>query len=162
MKTAFMLVLVICAATFAQDTDPPYVDEMDPGEGEYGPPDTDIVFHCKDDGVGVDTYTIDFIAQDTSLDTAITECSGAVAGVLPEPTRTIPGDLDIDDSDPNDVVCTFDPDNPLYDGDDITCTVDRLLADEVGNEMGEDFVWWFTTTWDIEELNWGEVKARGW
>ena len=163
MKGAVLLVLILCAVASAQDTDPPYVDGMDPADGENPVPiDTDIIFHCKDDGVGVDIYTIDFTARDTTLNKAITECTGAVAGVSPEPTRVIAGDLDVDDSDPNDMVCTFDPDEPLSDGDIITCTVDRLLADEVGNEMGDDFVWWFTTAWDIEELNWGEVKAREW
>ncbi|HUT97904.1 MAG TPA: Ig-like domain-containing protein [bacterium] len=165
MKAVWLSVLILCAVASAQDTDPPYVDGMDPGDGENPVPiDTDIIFHCKDDLSPVDTDTIDFAARDTTLDKAITECTGAVEGVSPEPTRTIAGDLNLDDSDPQDVVCTFYPDDPLSDGDDITCTVDRMLADRQGNEMGEDFVWVFYTYIPdgVEEATWGEVKAREW
>ncbi len=136
------------------DTDPPYVDEMDPGEGEYGPPDTDIVFHCKDDISPVELDTIDFTAEDTSLTGGRTLGTGS-------PNRVIDGDLDIDDTDPWDVVCTFDPTNPFYEGDDITCTVDGSLADVKGNEMGDDFVWTFHTYGnDVTETTWGAIKAE--
>ena len=140
------------------DTAPPYVGGMYPGEGEYGPIDTDIVFHCKDDDSGVDTTTIDFTARDTSLAGGRAIGRGAAVGSAHSPNRTIPGDLNVDDSDPRDVVCTFNPDDELP-WDTITCTVDGSLADRLGYEMGEDFVWWFTTIWDVEEASWGALKT---
>jgi hypothetical protein len=105
------------------DFDPPYVDEQDPADGGAGAPDTEIVFHCKDDDKGVDSDTIDFTAED--------ETRGEVSG-----------SLDIDDGDPNDVVCTFTPDSDLAEGT-ITCTVAGTLADGLGNEMDDDAVWSF-------------------
>ncbi len=105
------------------DMDPPYVDEQDPADGGAGAPDTEIVFHCKDDDKGVDSDTIDFSADD-----------GTRADVS--------GSLDIDDSDPNDVICTFTPDSDLPEGE-ITCTVPGTLADGLGNEMGDDAEWSF-------------------
>ncbi len=106
------------------DMDGPYVDEQDPADTTWAPPDTEIVFHCNDDDKGVDSDTIDFSADD-----------GTKADV--------PGSLDVDDSDPNDVVCTFTPDSDLPDGETITCTVPSTLADGLGNEMGDDAVWSF-------------------
>jgi hypothetical protein len=105
------------------DVDGPYVDEQDPPDGGAGAPDTDIVFHCKDDDFGVDSDTIDFTAYD--------ETRGEVSG-----------SLDIDDSDANDVVCTFTPDADLEEGT-INCTVAGTLADGLTNEMGDDAVWSF-------------------
>jgi hypothetical protein len=140
------------------DTAPPYVDGMYPGEGEYGPPDTDIVFHCRDDGCCVDLETIDFTARDTSLSGGRAIGRGAAVGSAHSPNRTIPGDLNVDDTDPRDVVCTFYPDDELP-WDTITCTVDGSLADGLGYEMGEDFIWWFTTIWDVEEASWGALKT---
>jgi hypothetical protein len=105
------------------DMDPPYVDEQDPADGGAGAPDTEIVFHCKDDDYGVDSETIDFMAED--------ETRGEVSG-----------SLDIDDGDANDVVCTFTPDSDLPEGT-ITCTVAGTLADGLTNEMGDDAVWSF-------------------
>ena len=136
------------------DITPPYVDGMDPADGETGVPlDSLIVFHCKDDDKGVDVSTIDFIARDTSLG------AGRAVGLY-SPTRVISGDLDIDDADLNDVLCTFTPDDPFYQGDTITCTVDGSLADVKGNEMGEDFVWSFTTYSEtVEPTTWGAIKA---
>jgi hypothetical protein len=105
------------------DVDGPYVDEQDPADGGAGAPDTEIVFHCKDDDYGVDSETIDFMAED--------ETRGEVSG-----------SLDIDDGDANDVVCTFTPDSDLPEGT-ITCTVAGTLADGLTNEMGDDAVWSF-------------------
>jgi hypothetical protein len=110
-------------AVVDDDVDPPYVDGQDPPDGGGGAPDTDIVFHCKDDDKGVDSSTIGFSADD-----------GTKADVS--------GSLDIDDGDPNDVVCTFTPDSDLPEGT-ITCTVAGTLADGLGNEMGSDAVWSF-------------------
>jgi hypothetical protein len=110
-------------AVVDDDTAPPYVDEQDPPDGGGGAPDTEIVFHCKDDDKGVDSDTIDFTAED--------ETRGEVSG-----------SLDIDDGDPNDVVCTFTPSSDLPEGT-ITCTVAGTLADGLGNEMDDDAVWSF-------------------
>jgi hypothetical protein len=106
------------------DMDPPYVDGQNPADGGWVQPDTDIVFHCKDDDKGVDSETIGFSADD-----------GTRADVS--------GSLDIDDSDPNDVVCTFTPDSDLPEDETTTCTVPGGLADRLGNEMGDDTVWSF-------------------
>ncbi|UCE26249.1 MAG: Ig-like domain-containing protein [Candidatus Coatesbacteria bacterium] len=124
------------------DFDPPYVDEQDPADGETGvDPAADIIFHCKDGDYGVDSDTIEFTADDgTKAD--------------------IPGTLDVDDTDPNDVLCTFSPHSDLPAGATITCTVDGELADGLGNEMGEDEVWTFTVTGSsVGEASLGEIKA---
>jgi len=136
------------------DMDPPYVDGLDPYDGESSVPlDSDIIFHCKDDDKGVDVSTIAFIARDTSL-------SGSRVLGIGSSNRSIGGDLDIDDADLNDVVCTFNPHDDFYEGDTITCTVDGKLADIKGNEMGDDFVWSFTTTGAaVENTTWGAIKG---
>jgi len=139
------------------DTDPPYVDGMEPGDGESDVPvGANIVFHAKDDDKGVDVSTIAFTAEDSSL-------SGGRALSLYAPTGSISGDLDIDDADINDVVCVFTPDEDLPYEDEITCTVDGSLADVKGNEMGDDFVWSFTTEEEppnVTRTTWGAIKAE--
>ncbi|MCK4594790.1 Ig-like domain-containing protein, partial [bacterium] len=135
---------------------PPYVDGMDPDDGEVQVPlDSTIVFHCKDDDSGVDVTTIDFIAQDSSL-------TGGRALGIGSPNRVIDGNLDIDDEDINDVVCTFTPTDEFYEADTITCTVDGDLADMKGNLLGDDWVWTFYTydpEFAVEETTWGAIKA---
>ena len=141
---------------FAGDPDilPPYVEGMDPDDGEVDVPvDSTIVFHCVDAQSPVDTDTIDLTVQDTSL-------SGGRALGIGSPNRTVDGDLDIDDADPLDVVCTFTPTDDFYEGDTITCTVDSTLADSKGNEMDDDFVWTFDTWIGVEETTWGAIKAE--
>jgi hypothetical protein len=141
------------------DTDPPYVEDLDPDDGDTDvPPDVDIVFHCKDDDTGIDTDTIDFTAEDTTLGGALTVGTGVI-GVSIRPSGVIAGDLDIDDSDINDVVCTFTPDDPLPLGDTITCTVDGGLSDNAGNDLGDDFIWTFDTEVAVDEVSWGAIKA---
>jgi hypothetical protein len=148
MKGAVLTVLILCAAAVAQDTDPPYVDGLDPGDHDYDIPIySDIIFHCKDDGVGVDLETIDFRLDDFTLGYGPAVSASAFERVGFLPTRRVYGELYIDDSDPNDVVCTFTPDDPLDSWRVYKATVYGSLADEVGNEMGEDFVWIFSTTY---------------
>jgi hypothetical protein len=155
--------LIQCLAeTAIPDVDPPYVDGMDPGGGDSDVPlDSNIVFHCKDDGSGVDVDTLDFTVSDTSLRGGRVISSSAALSATLSPTRTIAGDLDVDDTDLNDVVCTFDPDDPLP-VDIITCTVDGTLADRKGNEMGDDVVWSFTTEGyeTVENSTWGRIKGE--
>jgi hypothetical protein len=142
------------------DEEPPYVDGMDPGDGDSDvPEDTDIIFHCKDELSRVDIDTIDFTARDTSLHASrvISPSAAVTAGY--EPNRTIDGDLDIDDTDPKDVICTFDPTDDLMEDDIITCTVAAGLADIRDNEMEEDFVWSFDTGVAVDETTWGAIKA---
>jgi hypothetical protein len=147
-----------------QPGNPPYVDGMDPDDGDTGVPvDTDIVFHCIDDLSPVDTDTIDFTVEDTSRRSggrALGSNSAlAVSRVNPRPTGEISGTLDIDDTDRMDVVCTFTPDEDLP-VDLIICTVAAGLADSKGNEMEDDFVWTFTTgNYDVLETTWGAIKA---
>jgi hypothetical protein len=144
------------------DFDPPYVDGMDPGEDGYGPSKGNIVFHCKDDGVGVDCYTIDFrVWEDWPwLDRSMTVDAVGFLERTPKVISAVPGDLDIDDTDPNDVVCTFDPDYDFHECDTITCVVSAGLGDILENVMEDDFVWEFSV--DVVEMSWGEVKAREW
>jgi len=145
------------------DTEPPYITGMDPDDGEVGVPlDSNIVFECVDDLSKIDLATIDFTARDTTLSSGRTlHSSGASLSVNFESTRTVAGDLDIDDTDPKDVVCTFDPTDDLNEGDTISCTVSAGLADTKGNEMADDFVWTFDTTGeDVATTTWGAIKAE--
>ncbi len=147
------------------DLTPPYVDGMDPDDGESGVPvDTDIVFHCLDEFMGVDVSTIVFTVEDQSRQSGggalrIGSSSLSTHG-NPRPAGEISGVLDIDDTILQDVICTFTPDSDLP-VDVITCTVDGCLADRHGNEMGDDFVWTFSTgNYDVEQKSWGAVKAE--
>ena len=106
------------------DMDGPYVDSQNPADGGWAAPGTTIGFHCKDDDKGVNSDTIDFSADDGTR-------------------GDVSGSLAIDDSDPNDVICTFTPDSDLPEGETITCTVPSTLADGLGNEMDSDAVWSF-------------------
>ncbi len=146
-----------------------YVSDMDPADGDSGVPvDTDIVFHCwctVGDGYGrIDTDTIMFTVEDQSRrsgDRALrTSSSSLSTHVNPRPVGEITGTLDIDDSDPWWIICTFTPDEDLP-VDLITCTVDGCLADIWGHEMEEDFIWTFSTgDYGVEETTWGAIKAE--
>ncbi len=153
--------LIQCRAeTSIPDLDPPYVDGLDPADGETEVPvDADFIFHCKDDLSGIDTDTIDFTAEDTTLSSDFVVSSSAAISTTTSATRTIAGDLDIDDTDINDVVCTFDPTDDLPEGEAITCTVDGTLADNQGNELGDDFVWIFDIEGAVEDTTWGRIKS---
>jgi len=134
--------------------DPPYVEGMDPDDGEVQVPlDSNIVFHCVDAEHPVDTGTIDFTAADTTLGTGRALGAGSS-------NRTLAGDFDFDDTDPLDIVCTFDPDDDFYEGDTITNTVAAGLADSKGNEMADDFVWTFDTWSGVATSTWGAIKAE--
>ncbi|MCX7022424.1 MAG: Ig-like domain-containing protein [bacterium] len=146
------------------DSDPPYVADMEPTDGEsYVPIDSDIVFHCVDDASNIDLDTIDFTAHDTTLSDGRAVSADASIGVVFGSTVTIDGDLDVDDTDPMDVICTFTPDDPLPYGDTITCTVAAGLADVIGNVMVDDFVWTFNTEDSpglVYQSTWGAIKAE--
>jgi hypothetical protein len=146
---------------------PPYVDELDPDDGDsHVPGDTDIVFHCVEDGYfPVDADTIVFTVGDQSRRSGgkavSSDSSSPSLYVAPRPTGEISGTLEINDDDWYDIICTFTPDEDLP-ADLITCTVDGCLADIVGNEMGEDFVWTFETEEipKVEPTSWGAIKAE--
>jgi len=146
------------------DTTPPFVEDLTPDDGDTDVPiDSDIVFHCGDDDSGVDITTIDFTAEDTTLGAPLVVSTGAAARLGYSPAGEIAGDLDVDDSDPNDVVCTFTPDDDLPYEDTITCTVDGSLADLSGNPMGDDFVGSFDTEEEppgVAHTTWGAIKAE--
>jgi hypothetical protein len=160
MKAAVLWVSVLCAVVVAQDTDPPYVDEIYPEDGDPAPDERIIIFHCKDTESPVDLDTIDFTAEDDTLGETGHVDSGPTLHVPYESCRILDGDLDVDDTDPRDVVCTFVPEGDLPEFDHITCTVAAGLADIYGNEMADDFVWEFWV--DVKETSWGEVKAQEW
>jgi len=76
-----------------------------------------------------------------------------------EHTGAITGTLVTDDTDPNDVICTFTPDSNLP-ADTITCTIATGLADDAGNATTADIVWSFDTVGSaIEETTWGQIKT---
>jgi len=148
-----------------QPGDPPYVYGMDPDDGDTGVPvDTDIVFHCADDLSPVDTDTIDFTVEDQSLglgggalgpDSAL-----AVGWDNRRPAGEISGTLDIDTTDPKDVICTFTPDSDLP-VDLIRCTVAAGLADDKGWETTDNVIWQFSTgNYAVVSTTWGAVKAE--
>jgi len=145
---------------------PPYVCGIDPDDGDTEVPvDTDIVFHCVEDGYfPVDIDTIVFTVQDQSrrpVDGTLRIASSfpSLHG-NPRPAGGISGTLDIDNYDQWDVVCTFTPDSDLP-VDVITCTVDGCLASIYGGEMADDFIWTFSTgNYGVEEKSWGAVKAE--
>ncbi len=141
---------------YCLDEDVPYGEGYDPEDDEEDvPSDSNIVFHLCDELSGIDVDTIDFVARDASLDG-----DARVIGVGdPSPARAIAGDLEIDDDDIHDVVCTFIPDDPLW-PDEITCYVDGSLADLLGNEVGDDIVWsFFVEGYAVTETTWGAIKA---
>jgi hypothetical protein len=142
------------------DFEPPYVDGMDPDDGDTDvPTDSTIVFHCIDEISPVDLDSIDFTVQDSTLSGGRVVSASHSVSTHASPARTLPGDLETDDTDPLDVVCTWTGDDPFYDDVTITCTVAAGLADRRGNEMEEDFVWTFNTGADVEDTTWGAIKA---
>ena len=152
--------------SFSVDATAPTVGGRDPSDGAEGvDPDSDIIFHVYDPGIGVDIDTLVFTVADTSLDLlsegsrALSAGSGALSTGY-APAGVITGDLDIDDGDPGDVICTFDPNDPLP-SDTITCTVAAGLADDLGNETDADIVWTFDITGEgTEDATWGQIKAE--
>ena len=137
------------------DTSPPYADTFDPPDGGYALSDTTISFHVRDDDVGVDTPTIYFTAEDSPKSISQKDTVSLSKGV-------ISGILDIDDSNPNDVVCTFTPDSDLTVWDTITCTLDAGLADTLGNATDSDIVWHFTVIIinSVQPTSLGHIKAQ--
>ncbi|MCX7020749.1 MAG: DNRLRE domain-containing protein [bacterium] len=128
------------------DTESPACEEVFPvdGEGEV-PPDSSIEFNLTDDLAGIDTDTIQF-----TLDLQ-EERATANRGCLSTGNTAntpIEGTLEIDDENPLEVACVFTPTDDLPWGA-YTCTVDGSLADLLGKQMGEDYVWSFDTRgWD--------------
>jgi len=153
------------SGTTWQPGEPPYVCGMDPDDGDSGVPvDTDIVFHCRHDIHRIDIDTIDFTVEDTSrrpggMALGSSSASAALqAGA--HSAGEISGTLDIDDTDPMDVLCTFTPDSDLP-VDRIICTVAAGLSTDHGDVMEEDFVWTFSTgNFSVQETTWGAIKAE--
>jgi hypothetical protein len=133
----------------------PQVTGQHPADGDTDvPAGWDLVFHATDDMSGVDTSTIVFTCQDSS------RSEGGAALRAGGPNGLIPGVLTIDDADPLNVVCTFNPDEPLP-ADTITCTVAAGLADEAGNATDSDITWSFKVHGaDVTETTWGSIKAQ--
>jgi len=144
-----------------EDTAAPAVEGMDPGDGDSRVPlDYTVVFHCVDDKTPVDTDTIHLTVRDSSLrgDNAVR--TGAAQEIRFGSSRTLAGELDVDDTDQLDVVCTWTGADDFCEGATVTCTVNGGLADRMGNEMGDDFVWSFSTSdASVTETTWGAIKA---
>jgi hypothetical protein len=145
----------------AEDTVPPTVTGMDPAAGDSGVPlDYTILFHCVDDNTPVDTDTIDLTVRDSVLGGDKMLRTGAAQSVNFDSSRSLAGELDFDDTDKLDVICTWTGADHFDEGATITCTVDGSLADRLGNEMGEGFVWSFSISGSsVTETSWGFVKA---
>jgi hypothetical protein len=129
------------------DFDPPYAADQDPADGATGVPvDADILFDIQDDDVGVDSSTIDAASVEVTDDTK----------------ATITGTITVDDSNPNDVHVTFDPDSDFVEGSTVTVTVSPgggEITDLLGNGMAEDS--WSFDVWyaAVESASLGEIKA---
>jgi len=139
---------------------PPYVTDMDPGDDDVDVHiDTVIVFHVWDDYSGVNVATIEFNVEDASRGPVHVNLSYNTDGS--SPAGEITGELEIDDTDICNVVCTFTPDDDLPYGESITCTVPAGLADRAGNETEDDTVWSFETQEEprVTDTTWGQVKA---
>ncbi len=145
------------------DTHEPLVEDVDPDNGEDDVPiDSTIEFTLRDDS-GINLDTLDFSVTDDSLSSGRTLTPGGrslSAGFTH--TGEISGELDIDDSDPQSVVCTFTPDEDFDYEATITCTIAAGLEDTLGFATTEDIVWSFTTEeWvRIETTTWGAIKAQ--
>ena len=104
------------------DTDGPYGDLYDPAGGDTAPPDTNVVWHCYDDDIGVDSDTIN--TDSMLVEVAKSKVSGTI---------TITGD-------PNDYEVTFDPDSDFTEGDTVNVTLsppDYAILDLLTNSMEE-------------------------
>jgi len=133
----------------------PEVSGQVPADGATGVAvNSDIVFHVTDDCFGVDTSTIAFSVEDSAKSNGASSSLSSIGH-----TGAITGTLVVDDTDPNDVICTFTPDSDLP-PDTITCTVAAGLADEYGRATASDIVWSFDTVGSaVEETTWGQIKA---
>lgn len=146
------------------DTDAPTVGSQSPAPGSSDVPGgTNVVFHCYD-ATAVDSSTIAFtlagddggggggggvqpVSRDNNLSAA------------PRSAGEISGTLNVNDSNPQDVVCTFTPDADLPTGD-YTCTVAAGLADTLGNATTSPVTWTFSTAGsEVVETSWGALKA---
>jgi|GEM_PF-1139474 len=161
-------VMINNAIRYVGDFVIPEVSGQLPADGATGVAvNSDIVFHVTDDMIGVDTSTIAFSVEDSAKSSGVTSSltnledtsTSSLVNVGPEHTGAITGTLVTDDTDPNDVICTFTPDSDLP-ADTITCTVAAGLADDAGNETTTDIVWSFDTVGSaVEETTWGQIKA---
>ncbi|MCD4733594.1 Ig-like domain-containing protein [bacterium] len=157
-------VMINNAIRFIGDFTVPEVSGQVPANGATGVAvNSDIVFHVTDDMIGVDTSTISFSVEDSakaaSSNMVSLENTSTSSQVTIEHTSAITGTLVTDDTDPNDVICTFTPDSDLP-ADTIICTIAAGLADDAGNATGADIVWSFDTVGSsVEETTWGQIKA---
>ncbi len=146
------------------DDHEPIVVDQDPEHGEDDVSvDSTIEFTLVDD-VGIDLDTLDFTVEDDtrSSGSRFLSVGGQALRTGYAPAGEITGDLDIDDSDPQEVVCTFTPDEDLPFEATITCTIASGLEDTDGNPTEEDVTWNFITEEyvRVEETSWGAIKAQ--
>ncbi len=104
------------------DADGPYGDQYNPADGDTAAPDTNVVWHCYDDDIGVDSDTIN--TDSMLVEVAKSKVSGTI---------TITGD-------PSDYEVTFDPDSDFTEGDTVNVTLsppDYEILDLLTNSMDE-------------------------
>lgn len=147
-----------------QDTRAPIVTDVSPEDGkENVRVDTNIKFTLRDDsGINLDTLDFTVTAEDESRSGRAVMLGGRALSTGFGRTGEVSGTLDIDDSDPQSVKCTFTPDEDLPYSTWITCTIAAGLEDTLGYATDDDFVWSFETKdyVRIEETSWGAIKAQ--
>jgi hypothetical protein len=128
------------ATVYTSDEEPPYVTDRYPLDEDYPcgvPPDTLVGCHMCDDESGID----------------IENCSFSL---LDGDGNPVAGTMDVDDTDPCDVIFEFDPDGDLTEGE--TYTVEILAMDLAGNSTDES--WEFTIGYvKIDGTSFGRIKA---
>jgi hypothetical protein len=132
--------LGVRATVYTSDEEPPYITNEYPVDEDFPcgvPPDTLVGCHMCDDESGID----------------ISSCSFAL---LDGDGNPVDGSLDVDDTDPSDVIFEFDPDGILSDSE--TYTVEIHAMDLAGNSTDES--WDFTVGYmEINETSFGRIKA---
>lgn len=125
----------------------PYADQFDPAPGDTVSPNTDIVFHIKDDDIGVDSATI-------TTDSVVIEVGGS----------PVAGTLGVDDTNPNDVLVTFNPDIDFTEGDTVEVTLSpsgNEIKDLLTNTMEEDpYEFYIGPYVQIQSTSLGVIKAN--
>lgn len=131
--------------TIIQDQEDPYITDTYPHDEDWpsGVPPTENTAGCHWDAGDPDTNS----PIDADESTFEVRDSG---------DNPVPGDLDIDDTDPYDVIVDFQADEPWLGGE--TYTVETTTYDMAGNSATE--VWDFTTGYvNIKTSSFGAIKA---
>jgi hypothetical protein len=140
------------------DDDAPQITGQYPADGQSDiPADSPLYFHLFDQ-TGVNTGTLDFSVSAPDLAPQPRNNALRLGPRLP---GEISGTLDVDDTDPNHVICIFTPDADLPLDTEITCTVAGGLADTMGNSAAEESWTFEVASSAVVPSSWGAIKALG-